>query len=56
MSAIHDWCRENGITSLALNASEDGLPLYTSLGYVVAPRPMMFCALGAERGAAAPEA
>jgi GNAT superfamily N-acetyltransferase len=56
MSTIHDWCRENGITSLALNASEDGRPLYESLGYVAAPRPMMFCSLGAERGAPVPDA
>jgi GNAT superfamily N-acetyltransferase len=56
MGAIHDWCRENGITSLALNASEDGQPLYESLGYVITPRPMMFCGLDEDRGAPVPDA
>jgi GNAT superfamily N-acetyltransferase len=42
MDAIHDWCRDAGITSMALNASRDGLPLYRSMGYVVTPTPMMF--------------
>jgi GNAT superfamily N-acetyltransferase len=45
MDAIHAWCREADITSLALNASADGLPMYTSMGYAVAPSPMMFFAL-----------
>jgi GNAT superfamily N-acetyltransferase len=45
MAAIHDWCRAEGITSLALNASTFGKPLYDSLGYVVTPSPMMFFAL-----------
>jgi GNAT superfamily N-acetyltransferase len=45
MGAIHDWCRAEGITSLALNASADGKPLYDALGYVVTPSPMMFFAL-----------
>jgi len=42
MAAIHQWCRASGITSVALNASVDGLPLYESLGYAVMPNPMMF--------------
>jgi len=42
MDAIHEWCRENGIASVALNASRDGLPLYQSMGYVESPAPMMF--------------
>jgi len=42
MDAIHDWCREAGIASLALNASLDGRPLYEAMGYQVAPNPMMF--------------
>lgn len=54
MSAIHGWCRENGVTSLALNASEDGRPLYESLGYAVTPNPMMFYGIGVERGAPEP--
>jgi GNAT superfamily N-acetyltransferase len=42
MDTIHDWCRENGVASVALNASRDGLPLYQSMGYVESPAPMMF--------------
>jgi GNAT superfamily N-acetyltransferase len=42
MDAIHAWCREAGIASMALNASRDGLPLYEALGYTVTKSPMMF--------------
>jgi GNAT superfamily N-acetyltransferase len=42
MDAIHAWCRENGIASMALNASPDGQPLYQAIGYCESPRPMMF--------------
>ena len=42
MDAIHDWCRVNGITSVALNASRDGKPLYQAMGYAESPSPMMF--------------
>jgi GNAT superfamily N-acetyltransferase len=42
MEAIHSWCRGAGITSMALNASRDGQPLYEALGYVETPSPMMF--------------
>jgi GNAT superfamily N-acetyltransferase len=42
MDHIHDWCRENGITSMALNASRDGKPLYEAMGYAESPSPMMF--------------
>lgn len=45
MAAIHDWCRAHGVSSLALNASTFGKPLYDSLGYAVTPSPMMFFAL-----------
>jgi GNAT superfamily N-acetyltransferase len=45
MDAIHTWCRGNGVTSVALNASRDGQRLYASLGYVESPAPMMFLAL-----------
>ena len=45
MDTIHAWCQEAGITSIALNASEDGRPLYQSMGYVESPNPMMFLAL-----------
>jgi GNAT superfamily N-acetyltransferase len=42
MDAMHHWCRDAGIASIALNASEDGRPLYEALGYQVSPAPMMF--------------
>ena len=42
MDAIHLWCQEEGIGSVALNASRDGQPLYQSLGYSESPSPMMF--------------
>src|SRR5207237_713351 len=37
MDGIHDYCREHGIASIALNASRDGRELYDALGYIVAP-------------------
>jgi GNAT superfamily N-acetyltransferase len=42
MDAIHTWCRDAGVTSIALNASRDGQPLYKALGYAESPSPMMF--------------
>jgi GNAT superfamily N-acetyltransferase len=45
MHAIHAWCREAGLKSVALNASQDGLALYESLGYQLAQSPMMFFGL-----------
>ena len=42
MDTIHAWCRDEGITSMALNASRDGKPLYESMGYAESPSPMMF--------------
>ena len=42
MDTIHAWCRDAGITSVALNASRDGKPLYESMGYAESPSPMMF--------------
>ena len=45
MEAIHAWCRDERIDSLALNASQFGQSMYESLGYVVTPSPMMFFAL-----------
>jgi GNAT superfamily N-acetyltransferase len=45
MDAIHAWCREAGVTSLALNASRDGRRLYEALGYKESPSPMMFFAV-----------
>jgi GNAT superfamily N-acetyltransferase len=46
MQAIHDWCRAAGVSSVALNASRDGQPLYEALGYAVVPSPMMILGLG----------
>ena len=45
MDAIHEFCRAEGIGSLALNASTSGQPLYESLGYHVTQSPMMFLSL-----------
>jgi GNAT superfamily N-acetyltransferase len=45
MDTIHAWCRGEGVTSIALNASVDGRPLYESMGYVESPNPMMFLAV-----------
>ena len=45
MEAIHSWCREERIQSIALNTSRFGQSLYESMGYTVAPSPMMFLAL-----------
>jgi GNAT superfamily N-acetyltransferase len=42
METIHTWCRDAGVTSMALNASRDGRPLYESMGYVESPSPLMF--------------
>jgi GNAT superfamily N-acetyltransferase len=42
MDTIHAWCRDEGIASMALNASRDGKPLYESMGYAESPSPMMF--------------
>jgi GNAT superfamily N-acetyltransferase len=42
MEALHAWCREHGVGSVALNASRDGQPLYEAMGYVATPAPMMF--------------
>ena len=33
MSAILDWCRANGALRVTLHASEEGRPLYVSLGF-----------------------
>jgi GNAT superfamily N-acetyltransferase len=45
MEAIHDWCRQNGIDAVVLNASRKGSRLYQSMGYHAAASPMMFLAL-----------
>ena len=45
MDAIHGFCREAQIHSVALNASTFGQSLYEAMGYRVTPSPMMFLAL-----------
>ena len=45
MNTIHAWCRDAGVTSIALNASKDARALYESMGYAVSPSPMMFFAV-----------
>ena len=45
MDTIHGWCRDEGITSIALNASRDGQPLYESMGYAESTSPMMFLSI-----------
>jgi GNAT superfamily N-acetyltransferase len=45
MDTIHTFCRDEGIDSLALNASTFGQPLYESIGYRVTHSPMMFLSL-----------
>ena len=42
MNTIHAWAAAHDITSIALNASRDGQPLYESMGYELTPSPMMF--------------
>lgn len=45
METVHAWCRTNGVSSLALNASRDGSALYERLGYLESSSPMMFKSL-----------
>jgi GNAT superfamily N-acetyltransferase len=45
MEAIHEWCRQNGIDAIGLNASKKGVRLYQSMGYHSTASPMMFLAL-----------
>jgi len=45
MEAVHEFCRAEGIGSVALNASTFGQPLYEALGYHVTQSPMMFLSL-----------
>jgi len=33
METIHQWCRERGLKTVALHASEFGRPLYEAMGY-----------------------
>ena len=41
MEAMHEWCRDEGIARVALNASTFGRPVYEAMGYVVDNEPMM---------------
>ena len=42
MSAMLGWFREQGVTSVTLNASRQGEPLYASLGFVRGSDPTMW--------------
>jgi GNAT superfamily N-acetyltransferase len=42
LEAMHAWARANGVGSMALNASAEGLELYEAMGYALSPNPMMF--------------
>ena len=42
VSAMIDWFRDRGVTNVTLNASAQGEPLYTSLGFVRAHDPSMW--------------
>jgi GNAT superfamily N-acetyltransferase len=50
MDEIHAWCRSAGVSSLALNASNDGRKLYDAMGYSESPNPMMFFSIEPETG------
>ncbi len=41
MRALLDWFGERGVTSIMLNASVEGEPLYTQLGFAFSGDPMM---------------
>ena len=45
MEAVHDWCRQNGVGAVGLNASRAGQPLYEAMGYRLSPSPMMVIGL-----------
>ena len=42
MQAIHEWCQAAGLPVVGLAASQDGQPLYETLGYTVSYTPWMF--------------
>ena len=41
MEAMHQYCRDEGIERVVLNASVFGKPLYDAMGYVATHEPMM---------------
>jgi GNAT superfamily N-acetyltransferase len=41
MDAMHEWCRNEGLERVVLNASTFGKRLYEDMGYVVSDQPMM---------------
>ena len=45
MTAVHDACAAEGVTSVGLAASPLGRPLYDSMGYHEATNPYMFLTL-----------
>jgi GNAT superfamily N-acetyltransferase len=48
MTALVDWFRDRGIKTIDLRASQEGEPLYRSLGFVRTPDPTMRLRLPAE--------
>jgi GNAT superfamily N-acetyltransferase len=42
METLHAWCAHHGVGAIALNASDEAQHLYTSMGYSLAPSPMMW--------------
>jgi GNAT superfamily N-acetyltransferase len=42
MATLHEWCAAHGVAAIALNASDEAQALYASMGYQVAPSPMMW--------------
>ena len=45
METIHRWCRDHEVGLVALNASDEGRPLYEDMGYQPAANPLMFAAV-----------
>lgn len=42
MQALLEWYDQRGVPTVGLHASEDGKPLYTSLGFTISEQPSMF--------------
>jgi GNAT superfamily N-acetyltransferase len=48
METIHEWCRERGLKTVGLNASDFGRPLYESLGYRLSETMMLLTLEGSK--------
>lgn len=42
MDTLHGWCATHGVGAVALNASDEAMHLYESMGHQAAPSPMMW--------------